>query len=80
MFTNRTGAIAVSAASFHGIILFGVIFYIHIYFEGVIGDKPLRGAVEALASSFTVTPLPIITTVAIDYVRRYCCAVSIGWI
>ena len=79
IFTNKTGAIALLAALFHGIILFGVLFYIPIYFEGVIGDRPLRGAVEALALSLTVTPFAIITAFAIDYVRRYCWAVWTGW-
>ena len=76
---NRTGIIALLAALLHGLILFGVLFYIPIYFEGVIGDKPLRGSVEALALSLTVTPLAIITAFAIGHVRRYCWAVSIGW-
>ena len=79
IFENRTGALALLAALLHGIILFGVLFYIPIYFEGVIGEKPLRGAVEALALALTVTPMAIITAFAIDYVRRYCWAVSIGW-
>ena len=79
IFENRTGLLALLAALMQGIILFGVLFYIPIYFEGVIGDKPLRGAVEALALSLTVTPLAIITAFAIDYVRRYCWAVWTGW-
>lgn len=79
IFENRTGILALLAALLQGIILFGVLFYIPIYFEGVIGDKPLRGAVEALALSLTVTPLAIITAFAIDHVRRYCWAVWTGW-
>ena len=79
IFKNKTGILALLAALLHGIILFGVLFYIPIYFEGVIGEKPLRGAVEALALSLTVTPLAIITAFAIDHVRRYCWAVWTGW-
>ena len=79
IFKNRTGILALLAALLHGIILFGVLFYIPIYFEGVIGDKPLRGATEALALSLTVTPMAIIAAFAIDHVRRYCWAVWTGW-
>ncbi|KAI9695785.1 MAG: hypothetical protein M1836_006051 [Candelina mexicana] len=80
IFANSTGAIAIMTALLHGIILFGVLFYLPIYFEAVVGDKPLRGAVEALALSFTVTPFAIIAAFAIDYVRKYCWAVWAGWI
>ena len=76
IFKNKTGILALLAALLHGIILFGVLFYIPIYFEGVIGDKPLRGAIEALASSLTVT---LIAAFAIDHVRRDCWTVWNGW-
>jgi hypothetical protein len=79
IFANKTGTIAIVAALLHGIILFGVLFYIPIYFEGVIGDKPLAGSVEALALSLTVTLFAIGAAFAIDYVRKYCWAVWIGW-
>ena len=78
--TNKNGAIALVGAFLHGVILFGVVFYLPIYFEGVIGDKPLRGAVEALPLSFTVMPFAIITAFGIDYVRKYCWAIWTGWI
>ncbi len=80
IFSHPTGANAIVTALLHGIILFGVLFYLPIYFEAVVGDKPLRGAVEALALSFTVTPFAIIAAFAIDYVRKYCWAVWVGWI
>ena len=79
IFKNRTGFLALVAALLHGMILFGVLFYIPIYFEGVVGEAPLRGAVEALGLSLTVTPLAIITAFTIDHVRRYCWSVSTGW-
>lgn len=78
--TNKNGAIALVGAFLHGIIVFGVVFYLPIYFEGVVGDKPLRGAVEALPLSLTVTPFAIVAAFGIDYVRRYCWAVWTGWI
>ena len=80
IFANKTGTIAITAALLHGIILFGVLFYIPIYFEGVIGDKPLRGSVEAMGLSLTVTIFAIIAAFAIDYVRKYCWIVWIGWV
>lgn len=79
IFTNKNGVIAIFGAFLHGIIIFGVVFYLPIYFEGVIGDRPLRGAVEAFPLSFTVTPFAIIAAFGIDYVRRYCWAVWTGW-
>ncbi|KAI9715087.1 MAG: hypothetical protein M1812_006205 [Candelaria pacifica] len=80
IFANSTGAIAIVTALLHGVLLFGVLFYLPIYFEAVVGDKPLRGAVEALALSLTVTPFAIIAAFAIDYIRKYCWAVWAGWI
>ncbi|KAI4199273.1 MAG: hypothetical protein LQ350_004733 [Teloschistes chrysophthalmus] len=80
LFNNRTSAFSLLGAFLHGIIVFGVLFYLPIYFEGVIGDTPLRAAVEALALALPVTAFAIIAALAIDVVRRYTWSVWIGWI
>ena len=79
IFANRTGAIALGTSTIHGVVLFGVLFYLPIYFEAVIGDRPLRSAVEALALALTVTTFGISCSFAIDYTRKYCWAVWAGW-
>lgn len=80
LFNNRTSAFSLLGAFLHGIIVFGVLFYLPIYFEGVIGDSPLRAAVEALALALPVTAFAIIAALAIDVVRRYTWSIWIGWI
>lgn len=79
IFVNRTGAIALSSSFLHGLIVYGVLFYLPIYFEGVIGDKPLRAVVESFPLSLTVTPFAVLAAFAIDYSRRYCWAIWTGW-
>lgn len=80
LFNTRTSASSLLGAFFHGIIVFGLLFYLPIYFEGVIGDTPLRAAVEALALALPVTSFAIIAALAIDVVRRYTWSIWIGWI
>ncbi|KAI4233778.1 MAG: hypothetical protein LQ349_004211 [Xanthoria aureola] len=80
LFNNRTSAFSLLGAFLHGIIVFGVLFYLPVYFEGVIGDSPLRAAVEALALALPVTAFAIIAALAIDVVRRYTWGVWTGWI
>ena len=79
IFTNRTGAIALFSSFLHGLIVYAVIYYLPIYLEGVIGDKPLRAAVEAFPLSLTLMPFAVVTAFAIDYIRRYCWAIWTGW-
>ena len=80
LFQTRTGAASLLGAFLHGIIVFGVLFYLPIYFEGVIGDSPLRAAVEALGLALAVTAFAIVAALAIDVVRRYAWSVWMGWI
>lgn len=80
LFKTRTSAFSLLGAFLHGIIVFGVLFYLPIYFEGVIGDSPLRAAVEALGLALAVTAFAIIAALAIDVVRRYAWSVWIGWV
>lgn len=79
IFAVPTAALALFCAVLHGIILYGVLFYLPLYFEGVTGDRPLRAAVEAFPLSLTVTPFAVLSAFAIDYVRRYCWASWTGW-
>lgn len=69
---HGTGVVAISISLLHGIILFGGLFYLPIYFEAVIGDRPLCGAVAALALALIVASSGIVCSIMIDHFRKYC--------
>ena len=79
IFANRTGAIALFSSFLHGLIVWVVVYYLPVYLEGVIGDKPLRAAVEAFPLSLTLMPFAVLAAFAIDYSRRYCWAIWTAW-
>lgn len=79
IFANRTGAIALFSSFLHGLIVWEIIYYLPVYLEGVIGDRPLRAAVESFPLSLTLMPFAVLAAFAIDYCRRYCWSIWTGW-
>ncbi|WEW58148.1 hypothetical protein PRK78_003615 [Emydomyces testavorans] len=80
LFATSTRWGALLGAFLHGIILYTVLFYIPIYFEGVLGLEPIPGAVNALPLSVGVSLSAVVAAFAIEYVRRYSWSVWSGWL
>lgn len=80
LFKNHTTTAALFGAFIHGIMLWGVVYYLPLYFEAVIQHDPLRAAIDGFPLAFTVTPMSIVCALLIDYTRRYKWTIWIGWV
>ena len=80
LFNTPTRSMALLGATIHGVVLWSMLYYIPIYFEGVIQHKPLRAVMDTLPLAFTVTPMSIVCALLIEYFRRYLWTVWLGWL
>ena len=80
LFSNWTSSMAYFGSFIHGIILFALVYYINLYFQGAIQAAPFQTAIESFPLIFTATPMAIICAIAIEVLRRYMWAVWIGWL
>ena len=79
VFSNRTTNIAYATTAFHGLILWTLLYYQPLYFEGVKGFSPILSGVALFPATFTVAPMAVITGVAISKMGKFRWAVWAGW-
>ena len=68
---NRTISTSLFGAFVHGILVWAVVFYMPVYFEGALQQQPMGAVVSSLPLAFTVTPMSIICALLIDVIRQY---------
>jgi MFS family permease len=79
-FSSLTASAAYFGSFIHGIILWCIIYYATLYFEGARQHSPLKSVVDTFPISFTLTPMAIVCALLIEISRRYLWTVWIGWI
>lgn len=79
LFATSTRWASLVGAFLHGVVLYTVLFYVPIYFEGVLQLAPVTGAVNALPLSLGVSISAVVTAFAVEYVRRYLWSAWSGW-
>ncbi|KAK5113590.1 hypothetical protein LTR85_010819 [Meristemomyces frigidus] len=79
VFANRTTNIAYLAATMHGMVLWCLLYYQPLYYEGVRGFSPVIAGVALFPATFTVAPTAIVTGFVISKFGRYRWAVWAGW-
>lgn len=79
IFSNRTTNIAYINTALHGMILWVLLYYQPLYFEGVRGFSPVLAGVALFPATFTVAPMAIVTGVAISKTGKFRWAVWGGW-
>jgi hypothetical protein len=80
IFSNRTTIIGHIGTFVHGIILWMLLYYLPLYYEGVRAYSPLVAGMAAFPETFTVAPAAIITGLAISKTGHYRWALTSGWI
>jgi MFS family permease len=58
VFSNRTTAIGHGGTFIHGILLWMILYYLPLYYEGVLGYSPLHAGIAAFPETFTVVSFP----------------------
>ena len=80
IFSNRTTLIGHSGTFIHGILLWTILYYLPLYYEGVLGFSPLQAGVAAFPETFTVAPAAIVAGLIISRTGAYVWALRAGWI
>lgn len=79
VFANMSTNIAFLTTAIHGEVLWCLLYYQPLYFEGVRGFSPVLSGVALFPATFTVAPMAIVTGVAITRTGCYRWAVWVGW-
>ncbi|KAE8136541.1 major facilitator superfamily domain-containing protein [Aspergillus pseudotamarii] len=64
----------------HGMLLWSVLYYLPLYYEAVLGYKPIISAVALLPETFTVAPASGLVGILITLRGHYRWEIWIGWI
>ncbi|MCJ1402533.1 hypothetical protein MMC11_005753 [Xylographa trunciseda] len=79
LFSNRTGVLSYLCTSLQGIIVWTILFYLPLYYEGVKGFSPIMSGVALFPQTFTTGPAAIVSGVLITITGRYRWALWLGW-
>ncbi|MCJ1474213.1 hypothetical protein MMC13_002871 [Lambiella insularis] len=79
LFSNRTGVLSYLLTTLQGIILWSILYYLPLYYEGVKGFSPTISGVALFPQTFTTGPFSIVTGIIITITGRYRWAFWLGW-
>lgn len=79
VFQNRSGTIAFAMSFLQGLILWCVLYYLPLYYEGARGFSPIITGVAVFPETFTVAPAAIICGFIITITGRYRWSLWMGW-
>ena len=79
LFATATSSIAFLGSLIHGIIIWCLVYYLVLYFQGAIQHAPFHAAIDAFPLAFTLTPSAILCALLIDKLRKYLWSVCLGW-
>lgn len=80
LFATSTSCAAFFGSFIHGIIIWCLVYYLVLYFQGAMQAKPFQAAVDAFPLAFTLTPSAIICALLIETLRRYLWSTYLGWL
>ncbi|KAI4112307.1 MAG: hypothetical protein LQ338_008326, partial [Usnochroma carphineum] len=80
IFRNRDSNIAYFIDFIHGIILWGIVYYMPLFFEGAKDYTPVLAGVSALPQSLTVVPCAMVVGIVAAKTGHYRWAIWIGWV
>lgn len=79
VFKNRTASASYFQTTVHGIILWGILYYLPLYYEAVKGETPIVAGISLFPETFTVAPAAMATGIIISKIGRYRWALWSGW-
>ena len=80
IFANATANIAFLTTTLHGVILWCILYYQPLYYEAVLGYKPIVAGVALFPATFTVAPMAVLTGLAITKTNSYRWTIYVGWV
>jgi len=80
LFRSATALTTLFGSFVHGLIVYCLVLYLPIYFQGVRLQEPVKAAISAFPLSFTVIPFSCLSAIAVEFFRRYRWNIWLGWI
>nr|BCG44413.1 putative transporter [Pseudozyma tsukubaensis] len=80
LFQNRTAAFSYLETFFHGVVFYGVVYMIPIYFQSIKDRTPLQSAIWSFPLTAPSCPFAILAGLSVSLTGRYKKAIFIGWI
>jgi MFS family permease len=80
LFASRTSSIVFLGSFIQGVLIWILVYYLVLYFQGAIQHPPFQAAIDAFPLAFTLTPSAIVCALLIDKTRRYSWSVWFGWL
>ena len=77
--SNRTAAVSYIGTLIHGIVLWGLLYYLPLYYEAVKGYSPIIVGVAVFPETFTIAPASILVGIAVSITNRFRWAIWSGW-
>ncbi|KAK8909537.1 hypothetical protein QC760_002239 [Botrytis cinerea] len=79
MFGNRTSAIAFIATFIHGMLTYWTLYFLPVYFQGVLQSTPTRSGVQLLPTVIVLVPFAIFAALWTTKTGRYKPPQLVGW-
>ncbi|KAM0795934.1 major facilitator superfamily domain-containing protein [Usnea florida] len=79
IFANRTAAVNYIGTLIHGMLLWCLLYYLPLYYEGVKAYSDIIVGVAVFPETFTITPMSIIVGIAVSITGRFRWAIWSGW-
>lgn len=79
VFKQRTAMVNYFGTFIHGVVLWCLLYYLPLFYEGVKGYTPTVVGVAVFPETFTVAPASVIVGVAISITGRFRWAIWTGW-
>jgi hypothetical protein len=80
LFRNRSTSICCFTTFVHGVVLWLVLFFLPLYFEGVRGCNPKVAGVAALPQTYTIVPCAVAVGFIAANTGRYCWGLWAVWV
>ncbi len=80
IFKNRSAAVNYAGTVLHGMILWCLLYYAPLYFEGVKGYTPIIAGISVFPETFTVAPVSVVTGIVVTITGRYRWSLWAGWV
>ncbi|MCJ1464044.1 hypothetical protein MMC07_002654 [Pseudocyphellaria aurata] len=79
VFMNRSAAVNYAGTVIHGMILWCLLYYSPLYYEGVKGYTPIIAGISIFPETFTVAPVSVVTGIVVTLTGRYRWSLWAGW-
>jgi hypothetical protein len=79
IFGNRTAILGHVGGFVNGMLICMLLYYLPLYYEGILGYTPLMAGIAGFPETFTVVPANIVTAMIISKTGKYRWGVIVGW-